>query len=546
MMKPLLLVLILAGGLRFASLTFDSLWLDESYQTVVEAYGNGLPDLFNATGETFLFKPGEVANYSSLLANFRQVDPLCPPLYAILINRWLTIFGGSDFALRAFSVLCSLLSIASVYFWGCALLTKRCGLYAALLQAISPFDIHYAQEARMYSLVALSASLAGGSLLYLCLRYSHMQSKASRRFLFAFIYTISTWALVNTHYTQLFTWCAFVILAGLVFFIVRADMPLLAYVAASNLCIIVLSIPWFSFFSQAATLQTASFYIIRHSNLLWPFWALLIRIPFNWLVFLAGKKVMLWAVPVYVTSACLIAYPLLAISRAAGKKSWQALTRRLSDTAVDHQYIVLYMLILWSLLPAILIWLFDVLETHKVIEVPRYVMGTMPAIFLIAGYSLYRMENKKFFLPLLMAHSIFCFANNAYMHIVPQRENWRVVAQTIERVCQLQTPILVSPYYNIVCLDRYLHYPLRQIGVSSVLGAVRLESIIDNMSNSNKSNGKSEQAFWVLSAQEGDTIFDIVPRRCKIVQKYDFPHALHLRQYIFVRDNSEAQRPEGI
>ena len=61
----------------------------------------------------------------------------------------------------------------------------------------------------------------------------------------------------------------------------------------------------------------------------------------------------------------------------------------------------------------------------------------MPAILFIAGYSLYRMENKNFFFPFLMAHSIFCFANNAYMHIVPQRENWRVVAQTVEHVCRI-------------------------------------------------------------------------------------------------------------
>jgi hypothetical protein len=155
----------------------------------------------------------------------------------------------------------------------------------------------------------------------------------------------------------------------------------------------------------------------------------------------------------------------------------------------------------------------------------------MPAIFLIAGYSLYRMENKRFFLPLLVAHSIFCFANNAYMHIVPQRENWRTVAQTIEQVCGLQNPLFVSPYYNIVCLDRYLHYPLRQIGISPVLGGARLEGIIDSVSNKDKTNGTSGQAFWILTGQEGDTVFDTIPGCYKTVQKYDFPHALHLREY---------------
>ena len=50
-------------------------------------------------------------------------------------------------------------------------------------------------------------------------------------------------------------------------------------------------------------------------------WAFFIRIPFNWLVFLGGKKVMLWAVPVYVTSACLIGYSLLAVLRRTAENS---------------------------------------------------------------------------------------------------------------------------------------------------------------------------------------------------------------------------------
>src|SRR5882724_9412701 len=101
MLKALLFVLLLASGLRFTALTFDSFWLDESYQTVVESYGNNLPDLFNSSSKAFIYKPQKPANIKNVLINFRKVDPLCPPLFAVMMNRWLTIFGGSDFSMRA-------------------------------------------------------------------------------------------------------------------------------------------------------------------------------------------------------------------------------------------------------------------------------------------------------------------------------------------------------------------------------------------------------------------------------------------------------------
>jgi hypothetical protein len=130
------------------------------------------------------------------------------------------------------------------------------------------------------------------------------------------------------------------------------------------------------------------------------------------------------------------------------------------------------------------------------------------------------MENKKYFYLLLIAHSLFCLTNNAYMHIVPQRENWRAMAQTIEHVCGADEALFVCPYYNIVCLDRYLHYPLRQIGISPDQKKAQLAKIMDN-----------KQKFWMLSAQQGDTIFNVIPSDYKIAQRYDFPHALHLREY---------------
>jgi hypothetical protein len=132
----------------------------------------------------------------------------------------------------------------------------------------------------------------------------------------------------------------------------------------------------------------------------------------------------------------------------------------------------------------------------------------------------------------LIGHLVFCIANYTYMHIVPQRENWRLVAQTVERVCRPDELLFVSPYYNIVCLDRYLRYPLRQIGISPTIGGAPLKRIIDKIDEGDQNNSAGQRrTFWVLAAQEGDTIFNTIPSSYRIVQKYDYPHALHLRQY---------------
>jgi uncharacterized membrane protein len=81
------------------------------------------------------------------------------PLYFVLLKLWLSAFGDSAFALRAFSVLASVALIPLVYAVGAKLLSRRAGLIAAALTALSPLELYFAQEARMYMLTSLVAML---------------------------------------------------------------------------------------------------------------------------------------------------------------------------------------------------------------------------------------------------------------------------------------------------------------------------------------------------------------------------------------------------
>jgi uncharacterized membrane protein len=519
MLKAFFLILILASGLRFTALTFDGLWLDEGYQTVVESYGNNLPNFLNSSGQAFVYKSDNPASIKDVLTNFRKVDPLCPPLFAVLMNRWITTFGGSDLSLRLFPAFCSIFSVIAIYFFGTILLGKNSGLYAALLQAISPFDICYAQEARMYSLCTLLAVISGGSLLYLCLK-----KESSKHILFAILYAISTWALINTHYTQIFLW-AFAIFIGFVVAILRKDWRLLSLIVISNLAIILLSLPWLSLFLQAASLRTASFYVTRQPSLWWPIWALVIRIPFNWLIFLSGKKVMVWAIPIFVTSLIIMGQSLLFLSSRI-KQIYTKQNNKILATAIALKNPIT-LLFLWSVIPAFMIWVLDVKESHRVVEIPRYLISTMPSIFLLAGFSLTLQRSKAYFIPLVLCHTLFCLANNAYLHIIPQKEDWRKIAQLVEKNCSTSEILFVSNYYNIVCLDRYLQKPFRQIGISAATGA----PIIENKIIQERTDLNPAPNFWILSAQEGDTVFHTIPAHFKVLQQYDLLHALHLRKY---------------
>lgn len=82
-----------------------------------------------------------------------------PPLYYLLLHLWMGL-GDTEAIVRIFSALCATLTIPVVYVFGRRLLGARAGLLAALILAVSPFHVRLAQEARMYALLALTASVA--------------------------------------------------------------------------------------------------------------------------------------------------------------------------------------------------------------------------------------------------------------------------------------------------------------------------------------------------------------------------------------------------
>ncbi len=125
---PLALV-ALALALRLVRLAAQSFWYDEGWTSwAINQSWRGMMDLLARDNH--------------------------PPLYFVLLRPWAAVLGHGDAALRAFSILPDLGTVALLYALGRRLWSTGVGAVAALLAAISPPLVMYAQEARMYSLVA--------------------------------------------------------------------------------------------------------------------------------------------------------------------------------------------------------------------------------------------------------------------------------------------------------------------------------------------------------------------------------------------------------
>ncbi|MBY0356725.1 MAG: glycosyltransferase family 39 protein [Candidatus Obscuribacterales bacterium] len=491
------LIILLAAVLRFAGISFESLWLDEGYQSLVGAYAHGLPDFLSTATEPSLFRFAAPGSQADLFDHFREVDPLCPPLYTLLLNFWLHNIGQDDTAIRSLSALLSVLSIIALFYFCRSLLGERAALATAFLQAISPFDIHYAQEARMYSLVLLCAVLSAGSLASFILQAS------KRAILLLVLYVLSTWALINSHYTALFLLAAEIGVASL-FLAWKKDWQKFACLIFSWLGIALLWIPWFPLFTKAAALRKESFYVARTSTWYWPLYALFIRQPINWEIFLSGQRVVAYAIPIYLTSASMLiaACHYLFKNKSTNKPAY-------------------YAFVAWALVPTSGLWLIDVMENHRVVEVARYLIYTAPAIYALAGVGLVRIiETFSWGKWLLAAHCFFACLNIVYAHNVHQKEPWRELAAAVKLECPVDKLIVVSQFYDIALLDRYLESPYKQLGLSPSMGKKEIESKLSKV-----------DSFALITAQDGEAIKEMLPERFVLGKEINLSHGLHFRLY---------------
>ncbi len=113
-----------------------------------------------------------------------------PPLYYLLLHVWMALFGTSETATHALSLVLSLVTIPTALWAGWSLFGRRVGWTFAALVAFSPYLSFFATETRMYALVVLLALLVTASFL-------HAFAFGRRRYLWVF--TPSLILVLYTH-----------------------------------------------------------------------------------------------------------------------------------------------------------------------------------------------------------------------------------------------------------------------------------------------------------------------------------------------------------
>jgi mannosyltransferase len=88
-----------------------------------------------------------------------------PPLYYMLLSVWMHVFGNGEADTHAMSVAFAIFTVPAAWFAARAMFGDRAAWFAALLTAINPFLTYYAQETRMYSLVALLSTVVTGTFV---------------------------------------------------------------------------------------------------------------------------------------------------------------------------------------------------------------------------------------------------------------------------------------------------------------------------------------------------------------------------------------------
>jgi hypothetical protein len=123
-----------------------------------------------------------------------------PPLYYMLLHVWMALTGTSEEATRWFSVLCVLIMIPVSWWAARSLFGTRAAWMAAVLTATNPFLTRFAQEARMYALVALLALIACAAFGR---AFTGDDAERARR-PWAITYAVTLAAMLYTHNWALF------------------------------------------------------------------------------------------------------------------------------------------------------------------------------------------------------------------------------------------------------------------------------------------------------------------------------------------------------
>jgi mannosyltransferase len=216
-----LLITLVGFGIRLTLLGEQSLWYDEGVSWMLSQMQ--LPDLFEWTAAD-----------------------IQPPLYYLLIWGSDILISDSEWALRFPSALFNTLTIPVMFALAGLLFphSRRLPLIATGITAASPLMVYYSQEARMYTLLTLTATLSGYLLVKLIVRHTPSARETTINPGYALLYILVTTAALYTHYFAAFLITAHALYGLFVLWRWRFSRPLLMQLALAIGGTTLLFAPW--------------------------------------------------------------------------------------------------------------------------------------------------------------------------------------------------------------------------------------------------------------------------------------------------------------
>ena len=383
-------ILIVAAVLRLYGLDAESAWLDEAFSVGIAR--DGL--------ETVLYET--------------RLD-VHPPLYYFLLRGWVLVAGPSVWAARLLSVIFSLGIVAATATIGVQLVGRRAALFASALLAVSVFQIEFAQEARMYALLALLATLSTWGFVRLF-------EGPDRRW-FAF-YVVITSLMTYTHVYGLFIIAAqgLSALADLVWRRGASGAVWLRWLAA-QLLVFIAFLPWLPVFTWQVSLVQASFWIGEPARDSW-----------------------LAAFLTYAGSEPL--RNILLVLAVAG--AWRVSR---PGQAPPLPRPPLFFLLPWLLGP--ILFPFALSYVGSPIFLPKYTIAASVPFALLAGSGIVLLRWRSAQAAVLIACLMLSARALPDYYGVQSKDGWREAVASVESRARPDDLIVVYPYFNAYAYDLY-------------------------------------------------------------------------------------------
>jgi 4-amino-4-deoxy-L-arabinose transferase-like glycosyltransferase len=322
-----------------------------------------------------------------------------PPLYFLLVKTFMGL-GQSEFIIRLPSALCSAAAVGVLYLMGRDLFDEQVGLVAALLMAVSPLQLLYAQEARMYAQLLLLAGLSSWTFI-------HAWRSQDRRLWILFVVSATA-----ACYTSYFIFPLFLAMALYVWLMGRRWERILQF-GLSMAVVAGLYLPWLGIlFFQTRSVLTSFWIASPH--------------PLILLTTLSGFFVGISLPPFW--TAVSLAVTLLIIFVVLN-----SVRHALAEASGDSQALI--WLLLWAFVPLLSLYLISLIQ--PIFQLRTVITASLP-LYLLLSWGVTRAPqtrlNQWLLLPSLAMMGLSLF--NFYFEPVYAKPPWREAAAYLRNHAQ--------------------------------------------------------------------------------------------------------------